>query len=77
MRRILIPAVMLAASITLAAPARADDDDPDTTQAQEVCGAYNLGVPPGDIAGDLRRNNPRVNSPTLPYKVFQDLQDCP
>jgi hypothetical protein len=42
-----------------------------------VCGAFNLGVPSAEIPDDLRRNNPRINSPTLPYQVFRDLQNCP
>jgi hypothetical protein len=28
---------------------------------REVCGAFNLGVPPGHIPGDLHRNDGRSN----------------
>jgi hypothetical protein len=58
-------------------PAAHADDDDDPGTAQEVCGAFNLGVPSAEIPDDLRRNNPRINSPTLPYQVFRDLQNCP
>jgi hypothetical protein len=54
---------------------RAHADDPDPNPAV-VCGMYDAGVPPGQIPDDLRRNDARVNSPYLPYKVFQDLQNC-
>lgn len=51
-----IPIVTLA----VAAPARADyPSDPGTTQ--EVCGAYNLGVPQDQIAQGLQRNDARMN----------------
>lgn len=72
-------AIMTAASITLCGTAKADDDDTDDPgpHPSVVCGMYDAGIPPGDIAGDLRRNQPRVNSPTLPYRVFQQIQDCP
>jgi hypothetical protein len=59
------------ASITLTVTARADSPDPDV-----VCGMYQAGVPPAQIPDDVLRNNPRYNSPTLPFRVFQDLQDC-
>jgi hypothetical protein len=49
--------------------------DPDPNPAV-VCGMYDAGVPPGQIPDDLRRNNPQLNGPRLPYKVFQDLQNC-
>ena len=37
-----------------------DDSGPDTT-TNEVCGAFNLGVPPGDIPGRLGQNDGREN----------------
>lgn len=37
-----------------------DDSGPDTT-TNEVCGAFNLGVPPGDIPGRLGANDGREN----------------
>jgi hypothetical protein len=49
--------------------------DPDPNPAV-VCGMFDAGVPPGQIPDDLRRNSPQLNGPRLPYKVFQDLQDC-
>lgn len=51
----------VALAVLLAAPAHADPDDsgPDTTK--EVCGAFNLGVPPGDIPGRLGQNDGREN----------------
>lgn len=51
----------LLAMLVLGSPsvARADNDDPGT--GQEVCGAFNLGVPPDQIAQDLQRNDHRIN----------------
>ena len=58
-RTILIAlAAIAAATIALAAPAQADPDDPgsDTpSTTDEVCGAFNLGVPPGDIPAPGRQ----------------------
>ena len=71
--------IMLACVVTimLAAVVKADDDDDsDAGQSTVVCGMYDAGVPPAQIPDDLRRNNPRVNNPTLPYQVFHDLQNC-
>ena len=51
-------ALALAATVVLGAgTARADD--PDTTD--EVCGAYNLGVPEAEIPGRLGANDGREN----------------
>ena len=50
-------AALIAAGLMLGAPAHAD---PDTT-TNEVCGAFNLGVPPGDIPGRLGANDGREN----------------
>jgi hypothetical protein len=58
MRKALAAAALLASLLAAPAPARADDD-PDPTQ--EICGAYNLGVPPDQIPGDLGRNDARWN----------------
>lgn len=57
--------IRLAAALALAAvlgagTARADpDDDSDTTQ--QICGAFDMGVPPGDIPGRLGQNDGRWN----------------
>ena len=60
-----IGAALIAAGLMLGAPAHADPDDPDTsspdTTTEEVCGAFNLGVPPGDIPGRLGANDGREN----------------
>lgn len=54
-------AVALAAGcLALTAIAHADDpDDPGT--GQEICGAYNLGVPPSQIPDNLHHNDGRWN----------------
>ncbi len=52
-------AAALALAVLLGAPAHADPDDPSTTD--EVCGAFNLGVPSGDIPGRLGQNDGREN----------------
>jgi hypothetical protein len=73
--RILIActAIVLGVSIGGHLPtARADDGDPDPAL---VGGMYDAGVPPAQIPEDLLRNNPRLNGPTFPYKVFRDLQN--
>ena len=57
--RLAAAALALAATVVLGAPAHADPDDPDTTD--EVCGAFNLGVPPADIPGRLGQNDGREN----------------
>jgi hypothetical protein len=46
-------------------------DDPD------VCAASRFGEDPATITHQLIRGDPRVNGPGLPYRVFQDLNDCP
>jgi hypothetical protein len=56
MRRV---AAAFALALALAAPAHADPDDNDTTQ--QICGAFDLGVPPGDIPGRLGQNDGRWN----------------
>jgi hypothetical protein len=65
MRNISRVAAIVALAITLAAPAHADPDDPtnDTTNdtTKEVCGAFNLGLPPDQIAQGLQRNDGRFN----------------
>lgn len=52
-------ALALASAATIALVgagwARADDPTP------EVCGAFNLGVPPEQIAGGLEQNDARYN----------------
>jgi hypothetical protein len=56
------PAVALAAGwLTLAPVAHADPDNNGPSTQDEICGAYNLGVPPDQIAQDLHRNNHRIN----------------
>jgi hypothetical protein len=55
-----VTAALIAAGLMLGAPAHADPDDPGTT-TNEVCGAFNLGVPPGDIPGRLGANDGREN----------------
>lgn len=66
-----IGAVLLAAACHC--PKAKADPDPDPAL---VCGMFDAGVPPGQIPDDLRRNSPQLNGPRLPYKVFQDLQNC-
>jgi len=54
-------ALALAATVVLGAgTAHADPDDPDTT-TNEVCGAFDLGIPPGEIPGRLGANDGREN----------------
>ena len=53
-------AAAAALATALAAPAYADPDDDDTT-TNEICGAFNLGVAPGDIPGRLGANDGRWN----------------
>jgi hypothetical protein len=39
-----------------------DGDGPDTpSTTDEICGAFNMGVPPGDIPGRLGQNDGRWN----------------
>ena len=57
-------AAALALAVLLGAPAHADPDDPDASSPDtttEVCGAFNLGVPPGEIPGRLGANDGREN----------------
>jgi hypothetical protein len=58
-------AAALALAVLLGAPAHADPDDPDTsspdTTTNEVCGAYNLGVPQAEVPGRLGANDGREN----------------
>ena len=59
--RYLVAALACAALIGMpVAHADPDESGPDTT-TNEVCGAFNLGVPPGDIPGRLGRNDGREN----------------
>lgn len=51
-----IAAAILSAGVGLAGPAAAQPDPTD-----EVCGAFNLGVPPEQIAERLGRNDARYN----------------
>lgn len=63
----IIRAAAIAAAIGLAWPATAHaDDDPGTDQ--EVCGAFNLGVPPDQIAQGLQRGDGRIN----PWQAQRD-----
>jgi hypothetical protein len=70
---IIIGCIGVTASVAIA---HADDGNqgPDPNV---VRGMYDAGVPPAEIPHDVIRNNPRVNSPTLPYQIFRDLQDRP
>jgi hypothetical protein len=61
MRNISRVAAIVALAITLAAPAHADPDDPTNDTTKEVCGAFNLGLPPDQIAQGLQRNDGRFN----------------
>lgn len=56
-----LAAALVTSTLLLAAPApaRADDDDPSPNQ--EICGAYNLGVPPDQIPEDINRGDARWN----------------
>jgi hypothetical protein len=68
------------AAILLAAcncPKAHADDGNQGPDPNVVRGMYDAGVPPAEIPHDVIRNNPRVNSPTLPYQIFRDLQDRP
>jgi hypothetical protein len=56
--RYLFVALACAGLLGFAPVAHADPDD-DTTA--EICGAFNLGVPPGDIPGRLGQNDSRWN----------------
>lgn len=71
-------AVALAAAACSCPKAHADDGDgrqgPDPNV---VGGMFDAGVPPAEIPHDVIRNDPRVNSPTLPWQVFRDLQNRP
>jgi hypothetical protein len=57
MRRV---AAAFALAVLLAAPAYADPDD-DQTTTDQICGAFDMGVPPGDIPGRLGANDGRWN----------------
>jgi hypothetical protein len=53
---------IVALSIMLAVPAHAGpDDDGGPSVTDEICGAFDMGVPPGDISGMLHRNDGRWN----------------
>jgi hypothetical protein len=65
---------LVCAAVATSAAARADGDNPGP-DPNVVRGMYDAGVPPAEIPHDIIRNNPRLNSPTLPYQVFRDLQD--
>lgn len=54
-----IAAVLAVLALASPATAHADTDDPGT--GPEVCGAFNLGVPPDQIAQGLQRNDGRYN----------------
>jgi hypothetical protein len=59
-----VVAAVVAAVLVCAPIARADGDDGDDdspSTEQEICGAFNLGVPPGDIPGRLGQNDGRWN----------------
>jgi hypothetical protein len=45
----------------LAPTAHADPDGDAPSITQEICGAFDLGVPPGDIPGRLGQNDGRWN----------------
>jgi hypothetical protein len=49
------------AVIVLAPTAHADPDDDAPSITQEICGAFDMGVPPGDIPGRLGQNDGRWN----------------
>lgn len=53
--RLAVAGVAALAAVVLAAPAHADD----TTTS--VCGAFNLGVPPDQIAGGLQQGDGRYD----------------
>jgi hypothetical protein len=63
MKKSLAAVIFVGVAIGTASPAWAhhhhDDDGPSVTD--EICGAYNLGVPPGDIPGRLGANDGREN----------------
>jgi hypothetical protein len=50
------------AAVALAAPvAHADPDDDSDDTTQQICTAFDLGVPPADIPGRLGANDGRQN----------------
>jgi hypothetical protein len=49
------------ALVLLAAPAHADPDGDGPSVTDEICGAFDMGVPPSDIPGMLHRNDGRWN----------------
>lgn len=56
-----LAAVLVASLLACAPVAHADPDSDNLGTGQEVCGAYNLGVPPDQIAQDLHRGDHRIN----------------
>jgi hypothetical protein len=51
----------VALATALAAPAYADPDDDSDNTTNEICGAFDMGVPPADIPGRLGANDGREN----------------
>jgi hypothetical protein len=68
----------VALAVLLAAPAHADPDDGDTTD-QIICGAFDAGVPPGDIPGRLGQNDHRWNYWRAQQRTRDDIVEgnCP
>jgi hypothetical protein len=60
--------------IGVGATAQVADAEPSTPDI--VCAASRLGETPGQILGQLQQGSPRINSPYLPFQVFQDLNNC-
>jgi hypothetical protein len=78
MRIIRRAAAVAALSIALAAPAYADPDDADSdgpNVTDEICGAFNLGVPPGDIPGRLGANDGRWNYWRAQQRTSQTINE--
>jgi hypothetical protein len=74
--------MQLTTGCSLAAPAYGDPDDDDTGSSSsnpgdstdaEICGAFNLGVPPADIPGMLQRNNGQWNYWRGVQRTRQDI----
>lgn len=57
----LVPVAAALTAVLLVVPVAHADPDTDDTTAQEVCGAYNLGLPPDEIERGLEQHDGRYN----------------
>jgi hypothetical protein len=72
--RYLAAALACAGLVGFAPVAHADPNDGDgPSVTDEICGAFDMGVPPGDIPGMLHRNDGRWNYWRAQQKTSQTI----